>query len=596
MIARLFQKYTIHFSRFYGVLRYRLFVGIGISLFVGVLDGIGLAMFMPLLEIFDTERSAGEASSVFNAVNAVFDALGLPLTLATILLLILLIFVVKGAFKFAEGYYAMLIQQIFILHIRKLGVKRLTNYRYSSFVHADGGRIQNTLSGEAGRVITGYSHFFAAIQNGVMVTIYLALAFAFNSQFTLFVLVGGLLTNFIFSAIYKKTKQQSIILTQKNHSYQGLLIQTVHYFKYLKATASFGVFRAKLDEGVDRIEDANRRLGVLRATLMAVREPLIFGIITLVIYVQIIAYEQPIGLVLLSLVFFYRALSFLMLLQSSWNGFIGMTGSLTNMYAFLEELAANADSEEGEAIDRVTSDIELIDLGFTYADGNALFDKLTLTFKYRETTAVIGESGSGKTTLINVVSGLLSPSSGDVRVNGMSYDRLQKSSLQHRIGYITQEPVVFDDTLFNNVTFWADKTPEHIARFERVLKQAALDEFVQTLPDKEDTALGNNGILISGGQRQRLSIARELFRDIDILIMDEATSALDSETERAIQSNISALKGLYTIIIVAHRLSTIKDADNIVLLNAGNIDGMGSFDVLKEKNRMFRRMVELQEL
>ena len=133
-------------------------------------------------------------------------------------------------------------------------------------------------------------------------------------------------------------------------------------------------------------------------------------------------------------------------------------------------------------------------------------------------------------------------------------------------------------------------------RFWRTLEQASICDFVKRLPQREDSELGNNGIQLSGGQRQRLSIARELYEPKDILIMDEATSALDSETEKLIQENINSLKGEYTILIVAHRLSTIRDVDNIVFIDKGSIIDQGSYDYLMEHLPQFRKMVKLQEI
>ena len=157
--------------------------------------------------------------------------------------------------------------------------------------------------------------------------------------------------------------------------------------------------------------------------------------------------------------------------------------------------------------------------------------------------------------------------------------------------------MIFNDTIFNNVTFWADKNdPENVQRFNEVLKKAAVYDFVSQLPQAEETILGSNGVNLSGGQKQRISIARELFKDIDILIMDEATSALDTETEKEIQNSIDALKGKYTILIVAHRLSTVKNVDRIVLMKEGRIESVGNYQSLFNENLRFKRMVELQEL
>ena len=139
------------------------------------------------------------------------------------------------------------------------------------------------------------------------------------------------------------------------------------------------------------------------------------------------------------------------------------------------------------------------------------------------------------------------------------------------------------------------RSAENEARFWDVIGKTALTETIKRMPGKENALLGDNGILISGGQKQRISIAREMFRDCSLLLMDEATSALDSENERIIQSNINALKGMYTIVIIAHRLSTVRNADEIYLLENGVITSSGTFDELVSKSPRFRKMVELQE-
>jgi subfamily B ATP-binding cassette protein MsbA len=197
--------------------------------------------------------------------------------------------------------------------------------------------------------------------------------------------------------------------------------------------------------------------------------------------------------------------------------------------------------------------------------------------------------------MVNLIIGLLEPTSGQILINGTERSLFDKATYRRRFGYITQEPVIFNDNIFNNVTFWDEKTPENLARFREAIRLANIESFVESLPEKEETKLGDNGMLVSGGQKQRISIARELYKEVDVLILDEATSALDSETERSIQENIENLRGKYTIIIVAHRLSTVKKADKILVLNGGNVEGEGSFEELVDRNSLFKRMVELQE-
>jgi ABC-type multidrug transport system fused ATPase/permease subunit len=198
--------------------------------------------------------------------------------------------------------------------------------------------------------------------------------------------------------------------------------------------------------------------------------------------------------------------------------------------------------------------------------------------------------------LANILTGILHPFSGSILLDGIDVSNYNLDTYRSKIGYISQEAVIFKDDVFNNITFWSEPSAENIQKFWEVVELASLTDFVLDMPQKEKTSLGDKGMLISGGQKQRISIARELFKDSEILILDEATSALDSETELYIQQNIDKLKGKYTIIIIAHRLSTIKKADQIYMLEKGSVSHSGTFDELLTRSSRFKRMVSLQQI
>ena len=299
------------------------------------------------------------------------------------------------------------------------------------------------------------------------------------------------------------------------------------------------------------------------------------------------------GTILVSLLFFYRALAALISTQGHWNGFMANSGSLENMQDFIRDIESQEEQKGTTRFTKFEDSLRLEQVDFSYGDTKIL-KNITLCIPKYESIAFVGESGSGKTTLVNLIAGLLPQSKGEIFVDDISFNELDKNTYQNRIGYITQDPVIFNDSIYNNVTFWEEQTPEKLERFERAIRQASLSKFLKTLPDGKETALGNNGINLSGGQKQRISIARELYKDIDILIMDEATSALDSETEIIIRQSIEALQGQYTLLIVAHRLSTIHNVDRLVYLNNGMIECEGSFSELAEKHARFKKMVDLQ--
>jgi subfamily B ATP-binding cassette protein MsbA len=373
------------------------------------------------------------------------------------------------------------------------------------------------------------------------------------------------------------------------------LIQFISNFKYLRATGTVYTLENKLKWQIEEIEKNNLKLGMLSAFVTAVREPSMIFVVASAILFETQIMGSGLSSILVSLLFFYRALSSLLSVQTFYNNFLGTSGSMENMKDFQENIETKREDFGKEDLKYFKSSLELKNASLYYSEKKVL-NNLNLKIDKRESIAFVGESGSGKTTILNVLSGLIPLSEGEFLVDGEDSGKYDLRTLQRRIGYITQEPVIFNATVFENISFWSEKTPENIARFEAAANSASLDSFLEGLELKMDTMLGNNGINLSGGQRQRICIARELFKEIDILIMDEATSALDSETEKTVQESIEALKGRYTIIAVAHRLSTIKSADRIFVMKSGDIIETGSYVDLMQRSPAFKRMVELQEL
>ncbi|NQV83543.1 MAG: ABC transporter ATP-binding protein [Rhodospirillales bacterium] len=238
--------------------------------------------------------------------------------------------------------------------------------------------------------------------------------------------------------------------------------------------------------------------------------------------------------------------------------------------------------------------LEGVSYRYPGSDGTVL-DDVNLTIPFRRSVALVGQSGAGKTTLVDVILGLLEPTEGSLTVDGESlFENL--GSWQRRIGYIPQDIYLTDDTLRNNIALGVEASDIDPVAMEHAVKTAHLEDFINSLPKGLDTILGERGTRFSGGQRQRVGIARALYHDPEILVMDEATSALDSETENRISQAIDGLSGKKTVIVIAHRLSTVRNCDRIVFLEGGQVIDTGTFDELAKRNANFNRMVELSQL
>lgn len=593
-IKSLIKKYFTSFTFFYRQNGNKIFIIVALSLFVSILDGFGLSMFLPLLQMVGNngEISAEGLGNLSFLVDAL-EAFNINLTITTILIVMVIFFILKGLVTYIKEIYNVIVQHSFIRNLRLTLIGSLDRMNFKKFITSDAGKIQNTISGEVDRVSMSFQFYFNTFQQAIMVLVYVVFAFFVDWKFAILVAAGGFITNLLFKIIYSRTKDASIKLVNSGHTYQGLLLQHVSNYKYLKATGQINQHSDKLKSSIFAIEDFRRKMGKLSAIGIALREPLLIIVIAIVIVVQIKFLGGEISGILISLLFFYRALASLMGMQQSWNSFLTVSGSLQNMQEFEKELNGIKETDGSEKFVGLQNQILCKNLSFSFGEVSILKD-IQLEIKKNQSVAFVGESGSGKTTLVNTIAGLLDVGSGDILIDATPIKKLQKQSFQRKIGYITQEPVIFNDTVYNNVSFWAEKSPENIARFNRAIQQAALSDLIDGLENGKETYLGNNGINISGGQKQRISIARELFKDIDILIMDEATSALDSETETYIQQSIEQLKGNYTLIVIAHRLSTVRNVDKVVFMHKGVIEKEGSFEELVETFPKFKKMVELQ--
>jgi len=260
---------------------------------------------------------------------------------------------------------------------------------------------------------------------------------------------------------------------------------------------------------------------------------------------------------------------------------------------FRERPAVTGDSASLPA-ERLVHDIRLEEVSFRYEpDGTPILNGITLTIRQGESVAIVGASGAGKTTLVDIILGLIEPESGCVLIDG------HLLAAEHRprlFSYVPQDSFLIDSSLAHNIALGQPHETINVVRLNEAVKSASLAAFVEGLPEGLDTIVGERGVRLSGGQRQRIAIARAIYRGTDVLVLDESTSALDSVTEAAVAAAIQGLRGKRTLIIIAHRLSTVKNCDRLVFLRAGRIVDEGSFGVLTARNAEFREMVHEMEL
>ena len=237
--------------------------------------------------------------------------------------------------------------------------------------------------------------------------------------------------------------------------------------------------------------------------------------------------------------------------------------------------------------DKLEGSIKFVDVSFSY-DTEEILKKMNFTIKPNEKIAFVGKSGAGKSTIFNLITHLYQVSSGKVLLDDININDLDCNTIRNNMSIITQNPYIFNFSIKDNLLL--AKEDATLKEIRNACRLACIDDYIMSLPDKYDTPLGENGIILSGGQKQRIAIARALLMQTEIILFDEATSALDNETQEQIQKAIDNLKGEYTILIIAHRLSTVIDADKIFVIDDGKIIDSGTHQELLKKCEFYKNL------
>ncbi len=284
-------------------------------------------------------------------------------------------------------------------------------------------------------------------------------------------------------------------------------------------------------------------------------------------------------------------------LQQIYHSLVSVRGATPVLDAIVADFASTpplplADATRTEPL-RLDRELELSKVSFAYAQAEKpTLRGVDLVIPARTTVGIVGGTGAGKTTLVDLILGLLTPDEGELRVDGLKITPENLRAWQGTLGYVPQTIYLTDETIASNIAFGVPKDEIDMAAVERAAKIAALHDFVLSdLPQGYDTFVGERGVRLSGGQRQRIGIARALYRDPTLLIMDEATSALDNITERVVMEAVNRIRADKTIVLIAHRLSTVKTCDTIFLMDRGRLLAQGSYDELLAGNEVFQRMV-----
>ncbi|VBB41859.1 Xenobiotic-transporting ATPase [uncultured Desulfatiglans sp.] len=582
----------------------RIYLVFGLTLVGALAEGVGILMLLPLLQGFDG-KSGGAVAEPLTGINKLLNdllaSLGWAQSTTALVILITLAFIAKGVLVFgAQAFNAILRAQL----LRELKARLFDDYRRMSYLYyaeRDTGHFINVINEQITQMLNSF-HFLMLFGSLLLsAAVYIGLAFAVTWRFGFMALIIGILLMLLFRWLNIYVRKLSRKSATENGHLSKLLIQFLHAFKYLTATGQSGPMRTNIMASICRLTGQEMRRGIAQAFTIAVREPVTVVFIMLIVLVQIVLLQQPLTPILVSIVLFYRGLNAILSTQVSWLNTLNQIGSLELVRDEFDAQRQHREPDATEPVPPLAQGLSLRNVYFSYSpEVGDVLKNVSLDIPLCTSIALIGESGAGKSTIGDLLTLMLKPQKGQVFIDGIPADKIHLADWRKQIGYVSQETVVFDDTIANNICMWeGDITTDHLLeeRVREAAQQAHIAQFIETLPNKYQTLVGDRGIRLSGGQRQRLFIARELFRKPSLLILDEATSSLDTESETFIQQSIDALQGRITVVIIAHRLSTIRNVDHVYIFDNGRLVEHGPYQKLRDAgDSRFGKLVAMQTL
>lgn len=571
-------------------------------LVMAFLDMLGVASILPFVAVL-ANPDLIHTNIVLNAAFVKSRDFGVNTTeqfLFVLGILVFLIFIASLAFKALTTYVQIRFTFMREFSIGKRLVEGYLHQPYEWFLNRHGADLGKTVLSEVGAVIdNGIFPLMTVIAQATVVMALLVLLLIVDPFLALSIgLILGLAYASIFAAMSGWLKRLGLARGKANQARFTILSEAFGAVKELKVNGLEQAYIARFAKPAEIF--ANRQtiailIGQLPRYLM---EAIAFGgMLILILYLLAKSGNFAGALPMVALYVFagYRLMPALQQIYSALSQLRFVGPALEEIYNDINNLQPTKTTSANFNPLPLTTDIRLTQVCYKYPDmDQPALNKINITIPVHSTVGFVGATGSGKTTVVDLILGLLDPQEGCLRIDGQILTLAERRQWQNSIGYVPQHIYLIDDTISANIAFGVKTQDINQHAVERAAKIANLHGFViNDLPHGYATTVGERGVRLSGGQRQRIGIARALYRNPQVLILDEATSALDNFTEKAVMDAINNLENETTIILIAHRLSTVRQCDLIYLLERGEVKACGSYEQLKISNIQFAAMADM---
>ncbi|MDZ7850719.1 MAG: ABC transporter ATP-binding protein [Halodesulfurarchaeum sp.] len=576
------------------VAQYRPLFTVGLILLgamAAVLEGVGLGFIYPIIEVAQSEGPVEGGGPVLEVFLSTYELLGLPFSLGYLIIGVAFVMTVRYTMSFLVGWLRAILSKEYEKDLRTRAFSQALDAEIAYFDEEGSDDVLNAIITEtrySGRVI---DKAVRTMEYAFLVAIYMGVMLYITPEMTALaiVLLGGItvLLRFVIEPAVTIGNRVAEANEQVQESVQAGTqgIRDVKLFGL--ADEVFSTFQDSIDRyASSEIHLSRNQAGITNFYQLAA---------AITIFVLIYVGFEYTGLSLGELGIFLIAMFQLAPRVSTLNNWVysleGHISHLVRTHDFLDNLSNRAESNGYESIDTLDL-VKFDDVNFSYTEDETVLRGISFEAKRGDFIAFVGQSGAGKSTIVSLLARMYTPDKGDVSGNGVSISKYDLREWRERIAVVRQQPYIFNDTLEANVTIGnRDANREAV---KEVCEIAKVDEFLDELPKGYDSKLGDDGVRLSGGQRQRVALARALLKEADFLVLDEATSDLDSNLEQEVQDAIESMDRDYGMIAIAHRLSTVKNADQIYTLDQGEIIESGTHEELLSEEGKYAELYEIQ--
>ena len=587
-IAQLIRLYR----KAYGEYSLQLILIVALAILSSLIEGLGIGSIIPAFSFVG--GGAGSATdTISQLIVAIFGFLHLPYTFRVLLFFIGTLFILRTIVVFFI--------QVITAHIVFGYQRTLRGSLFSQMMHARWPFLSKQRVGHLEQLLTTNTTYASQIFGNISVSA-LALSKAFiytivvvNISWWVAVLsfFAGAAIFFVLKPIFRRTRAIGTDTERTNRTLAHFVGEHVIGMKALKAMALEDPVVERATTLFDHMRHLNIQSIVLRSYVGVIVQlsAVVFVAIIFVIMYRITGFSiASFGVIVFAM---NQIFAQIQTGQEQLHAVAALTPYIEGSLTYLDEARENTEAREGETLFSIKRELVFKDVSFSYPGRDAILSRVSFVLKKGSLTGVIGPSGAGKTTIADLLLRLVEPKDGIILADGLDVREIPVVSWRTHVGYVSQEAVLLNDTIESNISFYDPS----LTRQEVIeaAKLANVHDFIKGLPEGYDTHIGDRGVLLSGGQRQRVALARVLARKPELLVLDEATSSLDAESERAIQTAIEALHGDITVLVIAHRITTVARADWILVVNGGTIAEAGTpAELLARPDSFFARSMHAE--